>query len=304
MLPPARHALLLAGTAAYCLMAVGSGPQAGLQAASTGPAALQDTDGDGLHDLLEVRIGTLPTMVDTDGDGASDLEEFVVGRDPLAPEPLSGEFTEPKVRCNLYEVGNLVYLQGMVAHQGAITQTWLGAVTPTGEAWTSGTPLLNHLQEVRTLQTGLSSVSISTFTLAIPKQVLKAVLPASLVLLVQADGVFAADQLRLVKLAPSDEIMELRELQNAHQSPGGGGVQGLFPAAPSPTVVIETVGNEVCVQVLAANGTLGMGRMLYTVADAYCDFLPGAVCLTDCRLSAGDTVVGVDIPGLLGSLNN
>lgn len=45
-----------------------------------------DSDGDGLDNLAEFRLGTDPQKADTDGDGVSDHEEVSVGRDPLRVE--------------------------------------------------------------------------------------------------------------------------------------------------------------------------------------------------------------------------
>ncbi len=45
-----------------------------------------DTDGDGLTDDLEIRIGTSPRLYDTDNDGLSDGLEMELGTDPLDPD--------------------------------------------------------------------------------------------------------------------------------------------------------------------------------------------------------------------------
>ncbi|MCB9687475.1 MAG: VCBS repeat-containing protein [Alphaproteobacteria bacterium] len=48
--------------------------------------ALDDTDGDGLHDGEELRVtGTSVTAADTDGGGTTDEQELILGRDPLDP---------------------------------------------------------------------------------------------------------------------------------------------------------------------------------------------------------------------------
>jgi len=44
---------------------------------------VEDTDGDGLNDILEGEIGTNPLLPDTDGDGYTDYEEYLAGTDPL-----------------------------------------------------------------------------------------------------------------------------------------------------------------------------------------------------------------------------
>jgi hypothetical protein len=51
------------------------------------PPPPADSDGDGLPDDEEARLGTDPQVVDSDADGLSDREEvFVYGTDPLNPD--------------------------------------------------------------------------------------------------------------------------------------------------------------------------------------------------------------------------
>ena len=52
------------------------------------PAPDADTDGDGLTDVEERRLGTDPRMADTDGDGLPDGDEVRFGSDPLQDVPL------------------------------------------------------------------------------------------------------------------------------------------------------------------------------------------------------------------------
>lgn len=60
-------------------------------ASTTDPFARPlDTDGDGLSDAAEQKVGTDPTKQDTDGDGFTDFEEVVLMRmDPLKPDLVS-----------------------------------------------------------------------------------------------------------------------------------------------------------------------------------------------------------------------
>jgi Bacterial TSP3 repeat len=59
-------------------------------ALSRNGAVLIDSDGDGLSDEDEKRIGTDPTNPDTDGDGLSDGVEVRMGLDPLTPNLING----------------------------------------------------------------------------------------------------------------------------------------------------------------------------------------------------------------------
>jgi hypothetical protein len=45
-----------------------------------------DTDGDGVNDLDEIRAGGNPMLVDTDGDGLTDAEEIAAGTSPAQPD--------------------------------------------------------------------------------------------------------------------------------------------------------------------------------------------------------------------------
>jgi hypothetical protein len=45
--------------------------------------AVPDSDGDGLSDILEAKLGTDPLNPDTDGDGCSDMFEYATGSNPL-----------------------------------------------------------------------------------------------------------------------------------------------------------------------------------------------------------------------------
>lgn len=52
-------------------------PEPAPEAESQPPAAVQDSDGDGLADAQEAEAGTDPSRIDTDDDGLSDREEVV-----------------------------------------------------------------------------------------------------------------------------------------------------------------------------------------------------------------------------------
>jgi len=70
-----------------------------------------DSDGDGLNDDWELKIGASILNPDTDGDGYQDGEEVMNGYDPLLPQPIK---TEKKITVNLAKQ-HLTYTFGGVA---------------------------------------------------------------------------------------------------------------------------------------------------------------------------------------------
>jgi hypothetical protein len=57
-----------------------------------------DTDGDGLDDMVEVDLGTDPTEADTDGDGLNDFEDLEFGTDPLVADTDGDGLTDGEER--------------------------------------------------------------------------------------------------------------------------------------------------------------------------------------------------------------
>lgn len=54
-----------------------------------------DTDGDGLPDVIELRVGSDPNKTDTDGDGLTDLEEVQASTDPTNPDTDGNGILDP-----------------------------------------------------------------------------------------------------------------------------------------------------------------------------------------------------------------
>lgn len=299
MKPPIRTALSLAGAAALGLIALEQAPEAGLQASSVTSQPLQDTDGDGLDDYLEARLGTAFDQVDTDQDGATDLEEYLSHRNPLvANSPLDAILASPAVRINLYEAAGTVYLQTFAASGVSIEDVYVGIADLNIEHWAGGTTLVSRGIQWETTPTQVGTISVRSVTVPVAASELHNLMPCSIGIVACVDGVFVGEELQLTEIL--GDIYEMRSLnENGTNSP-----LCLFPALPVASTPVDHRISEVCVQSLTTVGTLGAGRLLYTVDEAYCDFLPQAVCVADCRLTQGDTVVGLDIPGLLGALAN
>lgn len=304
MIFTSRTAITLAGAAVLGLLAVGQAPEAVLQAASPSSQPLVDTDGDGLHDLLEIRLGTRFDEADTDADGASDLEEYLSRRDPLVPNgPLDALLEEPAVRLNVYEVNGTTYVQFFASYEQQVSAASVGFGTEFAERWLSAPRVLGMAVERQNrLASSDPQVNIVSATIPVDAVQLKALTPLSLGFIALIDGQYVGDEVPLVEA--SNEVQELRALDVQNPTPAENSPLGLFPAQPQPQPQRDGNTNEVCVQSLQIVGGLAGGKLLYSVGEAYCDYMPTAVCVADCRLTAGGTVVGLDIPGLLSGLAN
>ncbi len=86
----------------------------------------RDTDGDGLPDAKEVKLGTDPTVADTDGDGYSDGEEVSAGTDPLD----ANNYPLPDLVVD--ESQSTVWIEGTVdLYDGVVTNIGSGSITMT-----------------------------------------------------------------------------------------------------------------------------------------------------------------------------
>lgn len=56
-----------------------------------------DTDGDGLSDGEEIRLGANPNNPDSDGDGVSDGDEIAEGTDLLVPDSVLNRLNVPLI---------------------------------------------------------------------------------------------------------------------------------------------------------------------------------------------------------------
>jgi len=94
-------------------------------------------------------------------------------------------------------------------------------------------------------------------------------------------------------------VYAMERTQRSTGNGNGNGVGGLFPAKPEKPPP-PTEPDSVCIQVLTPIASMGGGRIVYQVSDAYCDPMAGATCMQGCAGTIGDTVTGVDIIGLIG----
>jgi len=284
---------------------------------------LVDADGDGLDDLLEMRLGTAGDMADTDADGWSDLQEIMSGCDPLVANP-SQSFPNPDTSLyfNLYAMGNdcvlEVYAQN---HSGVATFGMVRALEQNMVTY-QGWDLANFLVDQVALPTTDPQWTIDRARFLIPTQwliqqgtisiaaqvVMDQAVLAHAVTLCEVNGVLAQwVPVNLFAVSTPNTAITASQFGSAGGghgnvgSNGSGASGGLFPVEPSGDGPPQSgSSDQVCLQVLQPIAYLGSGRVAYQVSDAYCDPLAGAVCLVGCAATLGDTIIGIDIVGLLG----
>ncbi|MCK5022754.1 MAG: hypothetical protein KAS04_01140, partial [Candidatus Aenigmarchaeota archaeon] len=83
----------------------------------------KDSDGDGLFDSTELKLGTDPQNADTDGDGMGDGEEVIRKRDPLATDDSGDSAVD-----HLQPYGKSIYFvgptMGAYGEDGIATYVW------------------------------------------------------------------------------------------------------------------------------------------------------------------------------------
>jgi hypothetical protein len=291
-----------ATTAALIALLGGQLPQAELVANNSTFTTFSDLDNDGLDDALEARWGLSDVAIDSDGDQLTDLDEILLGTDPLEFDDLVRlDPPEPTMKIDSYVCDNDLVIQIMTLQKfgtNNIRFYWADATS---------------FQEVpRTTLRGLTAER-HNYTSIIPgysTQVIKIVLPRLRIEALGAvaigiegftDGVAVGDQIRFTYLG--NKLLEWRTTGafSRYNAQNGGGGGGLFPVDPLGGMPGEATSGEVCVQTLQEVASLGNGQKLYQVSDSYCDYLPTAKCFVGCSASIGDTLVGIDIVGLLAN---
>jgi hypothetical protein len=264
-----------------------------------------DVDGDGLHDVLEERLGLDPNKVDSDGDGYGDTEE--ISRHSLAADASSIPGPKP-VSANLvvYQVGSQVYLVSVLySADGDL------ASKPLGMGARIGTQLRQ------------APVSFFTKNATITNSPGKVV--GSAVSVIDAP----LDPLLLVRFGSLSFFTVISNTQGKKVSAGvanlalkHGVVVQYIPAnttsiaamssrshSPAPTsyygpvnanAILEWTPGEICGQTTAVAATIGPVVVNEVVAagceagwDSYCD--PG------CAATVGDTFNSVDPVALIAS---
>ena len=292
-----------------------------LAASSTGLTALADTDGDLLDDALELRLGTDPSQADRDQDGRSDLEEYLLGSDPNVyeePQNLPNGFST--MAFEVYQVGPDFILEFYALVTDRVHSLEICRALLNEERVYRWSELAPYQVDVVRSSTSLSGFDVQRARLRVDSAwvdqhpslafgaiaVIDQVMLADSVQLTHSGGYLAELNFRLNEGGTraslgSNTHIGVAELSGGSSAAGGGQkAGGLVPVDPGAGGSTTGSSDEICVQTLVPIANLGGGRVQYVVADAGCDPEPGSVCMPGCALTKDDTIIGIDVIGLLG----
>lgn len=275
-------------------------PDSQLVAMSSGLGSMTDTDGDGLDDVLEVLLGTSISDTDTDNDQLSDLDEHLTGTNPLIFDgPGLPVAIQRNVKMNIYSNGDDVVVQISGLYKQSMRGIQLYAATEGRfvHLRPRALPLTNS--DTRVFSSGLPGLQTKVHRMVLPREIFLRQPALAIGVTAFVDGVEMGSQVQL--MSRQNHLLEYRDGATfGRQSQGGGQTGGLFPTAPGDSMPGEISLGQICVQTLQEVAALGGGQKLYQVSDSYCDYLQDAACFSSCSGAIGNSVVGIDIVGLLG----
>jgi hypothetical protein len=261
---------------------------------------MMDTDNDGLDDVLEVLLGTSITDADTDNDTYSDLDEHLQGTNPLVYDaPGRPSAINRALKVDVYSNGGDVVIQVSGLFTQGISGLRLFAADSLRFVQVRPSFLAAFQNDVRSFNSNIANLKAKVYRVKLPAQYFHNSPAMAVGATANLDGVGYGSQSQLVSYA--NYLVEFRDAATfGRSSQTSGGSGGLFPTSPGDSLPGEITLGQVCVQSLQEIASLGGGQKLYQVADSYCDYLPNAACFSSCAAAIGNSVVGIDIVGLLG----
>jgi hypothetical protein len=297
MLHPHSRSLalaILAGSAFVVLPGLSPDSAGSLRANGGSYAVGLDTDGDGLHDALEVRLGTDHAAPDSDFDGIDDYEELILGEDPLTPTLLTEFQPEASLHLDVYSAGtDLVFQIAAYTQTSVVENVLVGWATPGTTGTATDRELAGYVIDSREFSAGHVGWRIKTVNLSVPLATVDQVPSMGIGITALVDNELCDSTIQLLHL---DNI--LCQLRDDLVDFTGGNGGGVFPVEPGGQIPSGNP-DEVCVQTLVPTAFLPGGKVEYQVTDADCESLPGAVCLPGCDGSVLDILIGIDILSLL-----
>lgn len=302
---PIRSALLGCAClgASVLAFALVAREQPGLAAASI--IRRTDIDRDGLTDLQEYVLGTLPTKRDTDGDGFSDLEERARGSDALNVESIP-QFSDFDLgMCASQEDGfvsvvSLVYLRearfdAATLEMGFLYRGRLIRMTPTVRQYTRG--LLKRGAQ--------ASDKVAVLEVGLPEDLVRQLGQVTMFSILRGVDAAAEPQVRSMTFRSFSDVVVLVEpaptaLMASGTLPGNMGTGVVYrPLVDPGAIPLSWSGGQMCFQRTSAVGMNGLS-IVHEVDGAGCMPMDSYCSPDDCAANVGRAMRLPDPVALLG----
>ena len=300
---------LLTGVASVFALGLGSGLGAPLALAATDIGGVDDSDGDGLDDVLELVLGTEIELADSDADLIDDLEELARGSDPQdfysVPEDGLGDSLALGARqdSGLFMLTTMLFIEDGVL-EGKHLRISIESAALSGSVQLTTSQIL-ALSEVTVLPGAIGADKVVSIETPFPSNALGALGGFAVVGTVESSN-GTVQAATATTFLPSAGILNAVTLIPAEASQGGGSGTGAGvnpglvykPIAPADQLPETYVPQEVCVQSTSVGGSAG-SVVTFVVESSQCVEADG-FCTPLCATMGGSTVDIVDPLLLVG----
>jgi hypothetical protein len=276
-----------------------------------GEASDVDSDGDGLHDALELVIGTNPNRADTDGDGFGDGEEIARNSNPRRAQVIPGADV-PSMAVESYSVDGRVHVLTLAYLPDGIQRNQrvrFGAEF-NGRLLTLPASRLRGGESPRVVAAAGGTASLVVLDPVISESWIKSRGGMSIFAILSSGGQYvAADSTTLV--AVDDQLFERVLVQsntalsaNWNQTgtpqsgmPVGGVYRPLTAGGGNSSA--NNIPGQICAQTTMVLGVVG-ALVTQEVVEAGCVDGWDAHCTAGCAGTVGKTIKSIDAAALIG----
>jgi hypothetical protein len=270
--------------------------------ANTSGAGRTDLDRDGLTDLQERVIGTLPYQADSDSDGFSDLEERARGADPLNPASVPEPAEYSVGSCASQEDGfvsvlSMIYVEGTQLDNVDLD---LGFVFRGKKVRLS--PTLQTYTRAFVYRAANPADTLAVIEIGLPENVVSRLKQVSMWNRISDTSSTAIDPfVSVLTLVDFSGVVMAVEPTVSRVANTGGGATGVVyrPLAPDDRIPSTWEGGEMCFQRTSAVGMSGVS-VVHEVDAADCIPMDTYCSPTDCAAGVGTALALPDAAALAG----
>lgn len=266
------------------------------------PASSYDTDGDGLPDLLELRLGLLPDQLDSDGDGYEDAEEVARKSDGMdaSSVPASGPIS---AALEVYQDGGpLRPVSILYSADGEFGDKPIAMGARVGQ-------VLRYAPVSYFMSMGGSSLYVPGKKAGSRLLVIDGTFEVahitrfgslSIFTTISHDGlVVSADVSNVADVAGTVVEVNLTKVPGPSMATGGSGGVARYGPVNSSTVPGDWTPGQICAQTVVVSGTVG-AAVISEVIDASCESGWDSYCDPNCSGTVGTTFEVLEPGALIG----